>query len=492
MRAAWRAADVRAAEESLMATLPAGTLMQRAASGLARRCAMLLGGIGGVYGARVLLLVGGGNNGGDALFAGAQLARRGAAVSALLVAPEKAHQDGLAAFRAAGGRIVDTLSSTVDLVVDGVVGIGSRGSLHDAAADLVKALSGLRPHRRDTGRDKPVVVSVDVPSGVDVDTGAVEGPAVKADVTVAFGCLKPALVVGPAAAFAGEVDVVDIGLPWLDAPPAVWLPELSDLTRWWPRPESTSDKYTRGVVGLATGSPAYPGAALMSVAGALAGPTGMVRYAGAVAGEVAREYPSVVVSRRAAETGRVQAWVCGCGLGVDKRGHEELRVVLGSPVPVVLDADALTMLSDGALASWLQRRAAPTVITPHDREFTRLAGDQVGPHRVEAAQQLAAKMGVIVLLKGDRSVVATPDGTAWANPTATPALATAGTGDVLAGLLGSLLAAGLPADRAAVGAAFLHGLAGRRAAARFGGDAAPVTAPDVAHAMKDVVAELAD
>jgi hydroxyethylthiazole kinase-like uncharacterized protein yjeF len=475
-----------------MATLPAGTLMQRAASGLARRCALLLTGLGGVYGSRVLLLVGGGNNGGDALYAGAQLARRGASVSALLVAPEKAHAEGLAAFRAAGGRVVDTMASTVDLVVDGVVGIGARGSLHDKAADLVKAIGGLRPHRRDTGRDKPVVVSVDVPSGVDVDTGAVDGPAVKADVTVAFGCLKPAHVVGPAAALAGEVDVVDIGLPWLDAPPAVWLPELSDLTRWWPRPESTSDKYTRGVVGVATGSPAYPGAALMSVAGALAGPTGMVRYAGAMAGEVARDYPSVVVSRRAAESGRVQAWVCGCGLGVDKRSHEELRVVLGSPVPVVLDADALTMLGDGALASWLKRRAAPTVVTPHDREFTRLAGDQVGPHRVEAALQLAAKMGVIVLLKGDRSVVATPDGTAWANPTATPALATAGTGDVLAGLLGSLLAAGLPADRAAVAAAFLHGLAGRRAAARFGGDGAPVTAPDVATAMNDVVAEIAD
>ena len=118
---------------------------------------------------------------------------------------------------------------------------------------------------------------------------------------------------------------------------------------------------------------------------------------------------------------------------------------------------------------------------------------QLPPDRKhEAAQQLAAKMGVIVLLKGDRSVVATPDGTAWVNPTATPALATAGTGDVLAGLLGSLLAAGLPADRAAVAAAFLHGLAGRRAAARFGGDSAPVTAPDVATAMKDVVAELAD
>jgi len=485
MRAAWRAADIRVAEERLIATLPDLTLMKRAAAGLARRCAAVLAGNGGVYGSRVAVLVGPGNNGGDALFAGAMLARRGAAVDAVLLVPDRTHGAGLAALRAAGGRVTHLAQSIVDaadLVLDGIVGIGAKGALRGAAAEAAEAVAAVR------GREpRPVVVSVDVPSGVDVDTGAVEGPAVAADVTVTFGCLKPALVVGPAAPLAGQVDVVDIGLPWLDAPPAVWVPDVADVARWWPTAQSDSDKYTRGVAGLATGSTAFPGAALMSAAGALAGPAGMVRYAGVIADDVARAHPSVVVSRRVADAGRVQAWLCGCGLGTDDFARDELRAVLGSSVPVVLDADALTLLGDGELATWL-RRDAPVVVTPHDREFARLAGEQVGPDRVDAARRLAARMGVVVLLKGDRTVVAGPDGTAWANPTGSPVLATAGTGDVLAGLLVSLLAGGLAADRAAVSAAFVHGLAGRRAAV---GDSRSVTAPDVAATLPEVIGSLA-
>ncbi|GAA1813728.1 NAD(P)H-hydrate dehydratase [Luedemannella flava] len=487
MRAAWRAADIRAAEEALIPTLPPGTLMQRAAAGLARRCASVLAARGGVYGARVLLLVGAGNNGGDALYAGARLASRGAAVTALLVAPDRAHAEGLAALRAVGGRAVTELPAVADMIVDGILGSGARGPLRGAAADVVENLPGVRA----SAGGRPVVVAVDVPSGVDVNTGQVEGPVVPADVTVTFGCLKPALVVGAAVTYAGHVDVVDIGLPWLAVRPAAWVPELSDVRRWWPTLTPASDKYNRGVVGLATGSSAFPGAALMSVAGALGGPTGMVRYAGQVADEVVRAHPSVVPAGRVADAGRVQAWVCGCGLGTDRRAGEELRAVLGAPVPAVIDADALTLLSHGDLSSWLRQREAPTVVTPHDREFARLAGDQPGPDRLAAATELAAQLGVVVLLKGDRTIVATPEGTVWVNPTGTPALATAGTGDVLAGLLGSLLAAGLPADRAAVAAAFTHGLAGRAAADRLGGEHAPVTAPDVAAALREVVATLA-
>src|SRR5690606_20466683 len=136
-----------------------------------------------------------------------------------------------------------------------------RGPLRGAAAEVVERLNTVRA----ADSDGPTVVSVDLPSGVDVDSGAVEGVAVRADVTVTFGCLKPALVVGPAAPLAGDVDVVDIGLPWLEAPPAVFVPEASDIARWWPRPGPSSDKYRRGVAGLATGSNAFPGAALMSV-----------------------------------------------------------------------------------------------------------------------------------------------------------------------------------------------------------------------------------
>ena len=481
MRQAWRVADVRAAEKALMATLPAGTLMQRAAAGLARRCAMLLGERGGVYGATVVLLVGSGDNGGDTLYAGAALAARGAGVRAILLRPDRVHLDGLAALRRAGGITVGDLPPRADLVLDGIVGIGASGGLRPPAAALVKRLADLR------GRDgsRPPVVAVDVPSGVTVDTGDVPGDAVPADVTVTFGCLKPAHVVGPAAALTGHVDLVDIGLgATLHADPAVRVPDAEDIAAWWPRPGTASDKYSRGVVGVATGSATYPGAAVLSVAGALAGPAGMVRYAGTADRDVVHHHPSVVAAKRVADAGRVQAWVCGSGLGTDDAARTELRSVLATPLPVLLDADALTLLVDGQHAADL-RRDAPLVITPHDGEFARLAGERPGADRVGAACKLAAWINAVVLLKGDRTIVATPSGEAWANPTGTAHLATAGSGDVLAGLLGSLLAAGLPAERAAIMAAYAHGLAGRRAALD-----GPVTAPDVAAALRPVLAEL--
>jgi hydroxyethylthiazole kinase-like uncharacterized protein yjeF len=292
--------------------------------------------------------------------------------------------------------------------------------------------------------------------------------------------------VGPAAPLAGQVDLVDIGLgPWLRGDPAIEVPEASDLVAWWPRLIPAAEKYTRGVVGVATGSATYPGAAVLSVGGALAGPTGMVRYAGSAKAQVLAQYPSVVASERVADAGRVQAWVCGSGLGSGEEAAATVRAVLASPVPVVLDADGLNVLVDGSMADWLRGRQAPVVVTPHDREFARLAGSAPGSDRVGAALRLAAWMNATVLLKGDRTIVATPSGRAWANPTGTPELATGGTGDVLAGLLGSLLAAGLTPERAAVAAAYLHGLAGREAARH-----APVTAADVAAALRPVIARL--
>ncbi|GAA4922634.1 NAD(P)H-hydrate dehydratase [Actinoplanes utahensis] len=481
MRRAWRVSDVRSAEKSVMAGLPEGTLMQRAAAGLARRCALLLDGTGGVYGARVLLLVGSGDNGGDALYAGAALARRGAQVRALLLTPERVHLAGLAALRAAGGFTTRDLPPRSELVVDGIVGIGASGGLRPAAAAIVRQAGELRGR----GGARALVVAVDVPSGVAVDTGDVPGEAVTADVTVTFGCLKPAHVLGPAAIRCGAVDLVDIGLgPALVTGPAVRVPDAADIAAWWPRPGATSDKYSRGVVGLATGSAAYPGAALLSTSGALAGPTGMVRYAGSAHAEVVRAHPSVVVADKVADAGRVQAWVCGSGLGSGPQARTELRSVLATSLPVLLDADAINLLVGGEHAEDL-RRDAPLVLTPHDGEFTRLAGESPGADRAGAAARLAAWTNAVVLLKGDRTVVATPAGEIWANPTGSPALATAGSGDVLAGLLGSLLAAGVPPVRAAVAAAYVHGLAGRWAA-RHG----PVTAPDVAAALRPVLVDL--
>ncbi len=363
--------------------------------------------------------------------------------------------------------------------MDGIVGIGATGGLRPEAAEVVAGLGALVSR----SGSRPPVVAVDVPSGVDVDTGDVPGDAVTADVTVTFGCLKPAHLVGPAAARCGHVELVDIGLdPRAD--PALAVPDAADIAGWWPALDASSEKYTRGVVGLATGSAQYPGAAVLSAAGALAGPTGMVRYAGGAGHHVLRAHPSVIAVSRVADAGRVQAWVCGSGLGTDEDARTELRTVLASSIPAVLDADALTLLVNGGHARDL-RRDAPLVLTPHDREFARLAGEAPGPDRVAAALKLAAWTNAVVLLKGDRTIVATPAGQAWANPTGTAALATGGTGDVLAGLLGSLLAAGLAPERAALAAAYVHGLAGRHAA-RSG----PVTAADVAAALRPALAEL--
>jgi ADP-dependent NAD(P)H-hydrate dehydratase / NAD(P)H-hydrate epimerase len=482
MRQAWRVADVRAAEHELMAQLPEGALMQRAAAGLARRCVLLLEDSGGVYGSRVLLLVGSGDNGGDTLYAGAALARRGAQVRALLLKPDRVHLAGLSALRQAGGFTVGELPQWADLVLDGIVGIGASGGLREPAIGIVAGLAGLR------GRDgqRPPVVAVDVPSGVAVDTGDVPSEAVTADVTVTFGCLKAAHVVGPAAARCGQIELVDIGLgPVLRADPAVRVPDAADIAGWWPRTGPASDKYTRGVVGIATGSATYPGAALLSTGGALAGPTGMIRYAGSAYQDVVRAHPSVVAVGKVADAGRVQAWVCGSGLGTGDESRTALRSVLATSVPVVLDADAITMLVDGQHAEDLRRRDAPLVITPHDGEFRRLAGEAPGPDRVGAACKLAAWINGVVLLKGDRTIVATPAGEVWVNSTGSSVLATAGSGDVLAGLLGSLLAGGLEADRAAIAAAYVHGLAGRRAAAD-----GPVTSPHIAEALRPVLAGL--
>jgi hydroxyethylthiazole kinase-like uncharacterized protein yjeF len=503
VRSAWRAAEIRAAEQQLMARLAPGTLMQRAAAGLARRAAVILQARGGVYGARVLLLVGSGDNGGDALYAGARLAARGAAVAALPVVSNRLHPAGLAALLAAGGRVVPTLPGGADLVIDGIVGIGARGPLREPAPTFVDALGSL------AGRDgaRASVVSVDVPSGVDVDTGAVPGPAVRADVTVTFGLYKGCLLVGPAAARAGQVELIQIGLPQPPSPPLVAAPDAADVAGWWPSHGADSDKYRRGVAGVATGGARYPGAALLSVAGALAGPAGLVRYAGSAAAEVVRAYPPVVACPDVASAGRVQAWLFGCGSGLDDPAAALLRAVLDSDVPVLLDADALTLLSTLPwAASLVRRRAAPTVVTPHDREFTRLAGAAPGPDRVGSARRLADQLGATVLLKGDRTIVAGPDPAtpAWVNPTGTPHLASAGTGDVLAGMVVSLLAAGVPVARAAIAGAFVHGLAARTAAAQLSATAAPsataatngcvaalpVTAAQVAAALPAAVATL--
>ena len=444
---AHRVADIRAAEAALTATLPDGALMQRAATGLAVACAQRLG---RVYGAQVVLLVGAGNNGADALWAGAALARRGAAITAVLVGEPVA--DALAALRAAGGRVgAREALEAADLVVDGLVGIGGLGPLRDEAAALAVA-----------GDD---VVAVDVPSGVDADTGAVAGAAVRAGLTVTFGTSKPGLHVGAGRGCAGTVQLVDIGLAPFLGPPAAQLLDDQEAALALPRHGADSDKYRRGVVGVAAGSSTYGGAAVLACGAALQAGAGLVRFAGAPlpAALVRARWPEVVVTEVAGgdevlRAGRVQAWVLGPGLGTGDEAAAMVRAVLSQDVPVLVDADALTLCA--AHPQWLRERTAPTLLTPHDGEFARF-GRPVGPDRVGAAQALADDLGVTVLVKGDATVVAGPGIVPWINTTGSALLATAGSGDVLAGAAGALLAQGLDAAAAGAVAAHLHGLSGR-------------------------------
>ena len=444
---------IRESEATAIAEVGDDTLMQRAASGLAAavaRAAVRL--LGRVYGARILVLVGPGNNGGDALFAGARLARRGAAVTAVrcLGTP---HERGLAALRAAGGRLIDIADLDLvedlrvranerpeaDLVVDGVLGIGGRPGLPDDVALLA----------REVAEYSIPTIAVDLPSGVGADTGAVPGEAFWATQTVTFGERKPCHLVEPARQRCGEVEVIDIGLGSI--PPGtsdLWLRqwEVEDLAAQWPYPDARSDKYSRGVVGIDTGSDSYPGAAIMNVYGAVHAGAGMVRFLGAdrPAEVIGSQLPNVVFA-----PGRVQAHLFGSGWGERADGAEVLQQALKSGLPTVVDADGLKYLPEELPNHWL--------LTPHAGELAALLGEErtwVTEDPVRAVRAGVAKTGATVLLKGATQLVAGPErdgvevalpGPGWTGQ--------AGSGDTLGGMCAALMAAGTdPADAAALGA----------------------------------------
>jgi ADP-dependent NAD(P)H-hydrate dehydratase / NAD(P)H-hydrate epimerase len=554
MREAHAVAAVRAAEGALMAELPDGVLMQRAAAGLAAACVGLLqrsgrgggdgrdqrdrppgrdqrdgrgGRSGGVYGSRVVVLAGSGDNGGDALYAGARLAARGAVVTAVAAA-SRVHPGGAAALLASGGRLIDAAVqpggesaappgpnpaappnpaadhaiAAADLIIDGLLGIGGRGGLREPAASLAAAAKDSRG----------LVVAVDLPSGIDADTGEAAGAAVSADVTVTFGTLKPGLLIDPGASHAGVVELVDIGLQPKLGRPDVAAPQAADVAGWLPRPSAESDKYRRGVLGIVAGSDRFTGAAQLSTGGAIRGGAGMVRLVSAetAVAVVRQHWPEAVITTIGAgqngeqviqTAGQVQAWVAGPGMGTDDAAAGRLEAVLATDLPVLVDADGITLLA-AADRKRLLRRVAPTLITPHAGELARLLGADradVEAHRLRFTTRAAAELGCTVLLKGSTTVIAAPgqgNGSApvLVNPTGTSWLATAGSGDVLSGLAGALLAQGLAPQRAAAAAAYLHGIAARLSAdgvtggtqgaeAQGEADGAPIGASDLISAL---------
>ena len=501
MISAYTGTQIRTAEQPFLDDGMGAVLMHRAAYGLANAVVRELRGRGvRLYGASVAVLAGKGNNGWDGLFAAAMLAGRGMRTTAVLTAGD-AHPEGLAALNKVGGRVLrlamenigDATAAAVhaDVVIDAVLGTGAQGGLRGPAAALIEAL----------GRSRPgLVVACDIPSGVDADNGEAHGPVLRADLTVTFGAAKAGLLADPGADFTGRVQVVPIGIESALPQAVLRRFEAQDLSVLLPHPERRSHKYSRGVLGVVAGSQRYPGAAVLACRGALASGVGMVRYLGPadVADLVRRTCPEVVCGTGSAAETHVQAWLLGPGL--DEDAHEQLKRVreaAATGLPVVADAGALPALP---------RALAPRfVLTPHAGELAALLaryGADPGRAGVEgatlaAAAQASELTGATVLLKGATTLVAAPSGAVFSQAEATPWLATAGSGDVLAGVLGSLLAqladdsgafdsVGVPADDRWAGiaamAASVHGRAGSLASA--GG---PVSASGIAEALPGVL-----
>ena len=412
-------------------TVPVGILMEAAGRAIARAARR--------FGpCRTLVLCGPGNNGGDGRVAARLLAAQGwpVAVAHLRPAPPIA---GTVAFAFEASE-----AARVDLVIDAVFGAGFRGSLPDSVADVLAAA------RR--------VLAVDVPSGLDGGSGQARGRVRQADLTVTFARLKPGHLLLPGRALCGETVLADIGLPQaaLDAAASrTWrnTPALFPL-----RPPGASDhKYTRGSVTILGGAQMV-GAARLAAAAARRGGAGLVTIAAASGGDIYRSGdPGVIVSDAdlptLLEDGRRQVWVCGPGLGQD-RAREAIPILVQAGRTIVADADAL-----GAFAGDPEALRGCAVLTPHAGEYASLFGP-IGPDKLAATRAAAARMGAVVLLKGADTVIAAPDGRAAINADAPPWLATAGSGDVLAGLIGALLAQGLPAWEAACAGVWLHGRAG--------------------------------
>jgi hydroxyethylthiazole kinase-like uncharacterized protein yjeF len=488
---AYGVSSVRQAEALAMAGLEDGELMTRAASGLAAVASARLGGPGG---RRIVAIVGAGNNGGDALYALASLARDGATAVVLQVA-DTVHQGGLRAAREAGVMVLDGLgggadsvsvvSSTLreaDLVIDGIVGIGGRPGLSPPIEALLREVS-----------DSAYVLAVDLPSGADPDGEVAAQSCVFADETVTFIVAKPVHLLPATEPAVGRLTVLDLGVK-VAAIPAVERLSADDVSWLWPRPGPADDKYSRGVLGIVAGGENYTGAALLAVSSAVCSGAGMVRYVGPptptllVRGQV----PEAVVG-----VGRVQAWLVGPGLDVgDESAHGRAQRVaaqsaLDSGLPAVVDAGGLDLI--------VGPRATPTLLTPHAGELatllSRLQGGQATVDRATVAgaplahaRALADLTNSTVLLKGASTLVVSPGSAelpARSQADGPPWLATAGSGDVLAGLAGTLLASGLSARDAGSLAALVHGLAAD--ASNPGG---PVRALAVAQAIPGVVGAL--
>ncbi|PZQ48604.1 MAG: bifunctional ADP-dependent NAD(P)H-hydrate dehydratase/NAD(P)H-hydrate epimerase [Rhodovulum sulfidophilum] len=448
------------------ATIAAGTpgieLMEAAGRAVAAAAAAL------APAGPVLVLAGPGNNGGDGFVAARLLAAAGRDVTLALLG-DRARLRGDAALAAARWD-GPTIRATPELprsavIVDALFGVGLDRPLEGQAAAIVAAVNAARAP----------VLAVDVPSGLDADTGQPLGPVVEADATVTFFRKKPGHLLAPGRALCGTLELAQIGIPETvlaetgieghENTPALWDHAL-------PRPGPAAHKYTRGHAAVVSGPATRTGAARLAAGAALRAGAGLVTLAspGSALMVNAAHLTAVMLAR--ADTAedlaalladpRYTAAVLGPGMGAGAEPRALTQAALAAPAALVLDADALTQFREapGALFDAIGGRAAPVVLTPHDGEFARLFPDLATvAGKTGRARAAAARSGAIVVLKGSDTVIAAPDGRLAINANAPPWLATAGSGDVLAGIIGGLLAQRVPAFEAAAAGVWMHGAA---------------------------------
>ncbi|NBV16428.1 NAD(P)H-hydrate dehydratase [Janthinobacterium sp.] len=469
-------AELRAIEQAAMQDLPQGLLMQRAGQAAASAALKLLhrqeDGDGAGH-RRVLVLAGPGDNGGDALEAAAHLAGSGIEVLVWLAPEARATspERELALVRAGGSaaRFIEADTSMAsaavgaapwDLVIDGLFGIGASRPLAGECRDVVQLVNQL---------DCPVL-ALDVPSGLHADTGAVDGVGIRATHTLTFIGDKPGLHTANGRDHAGEVEVASLAIdPSLLPAAKAQLNGLQLFARQLQPRRQNTHKGSYGSVAVIGGAHGMAGAPILSARTALHAGAGRVYIAFPDSPPPFDSGQPELMCRRAQDVDfsglHFAALVAGPGLGDSVDTVELLQRAFESDSPLLLDADALNLMAaEPELQSALATRtgAGATILTPHPLEAARLLDmtvAQVQADRLGAARQLAAQLGVIVVLKGSGTVIAAQDGSVVINATGGPALATAGTGDVLAGLCGSLLAQGWPEWEAALGAVWLHGAA---------------------------------
>jgi hydroxyethylthiazole kinase-like uncharacterized protein yjeF len=485
-------------EATIASGTPGFALMEQAGRAVARASVTLAG---RRYGARVAIVCGKGNNGGDGFVAARVLHREGVAVACLLLADEFDYKGDAAAHlreMKQAGVPPDPFEAgsldACDVIVDAIFGTGFKGRVEGPPAKAIEAINS----------NVARVLSVDIPSGVAGDTGAIEGPAVEADLTLAIAAQKLGTVLYPGAGCAGRVEVVDIGIELGEA--SLHLAEPSDIRAMLPIRSADAHKRSAGSVLVLAGSDGMSGAALLTCRGAARMGAGYVTLVSTnyvddakkslIPEAVSRivfghaELGPEVLTEFASDFERADAVALGPGLGTGPRQRALVEAALGVvDVPLVLDADALNVLAEDTAP--LGKRTTATVITPHPGEMAALlgvSGGDVQADRVGVARRAAADLGCFVVLKGAGSIVVDPGGRAVVNPTGGPELATAGTGDVLAGVIGTLLAEGLDPVSAATSGVFVHGLAGTVAGRSTEGRG--VVSWDVAEALPAAIGEL--